>query len=434
MNRVYFFASLVVVSMLVLIGCGGNRKSSSGSGATVTVWHWMTDKQPIFDSLAARYEKQTGVGVRFELYAPSDAYTQKVRAASQANKLPDIFGLLAEKHDLASFVRAGYVLELSSYLDANNGQWRNELSPKALSHNQFAADNEYKVNPGYYGIPIDLMTIQMVYNKELFARAGLDPQQPPKTWDDFLKAGKALNAAKIPVFVSGFAEIWMMDCLASNLAFNILGEEKTIDTYRGKVPYTDPDWITVLTLFRTMADNNMFVKGITNFTNKEAEQMFANGKAAIAFNGSWCVNVYPEMNPKLDYGVFQTPSYSSKYPMRMWGSAGASFMVNASSPGKENAVAFLRWLTSSEQQSFYATRTNNIPSNVACLNSISPILSKFASAFENSTHPTKWPIMETASVIEAFDKGIQLIVIGEKTPEEIARHVQSVKDEAMRNK
>ena len=84
--------------------------------------------------------------------------------------------------------------------------------------------------------------------------------------------------------------------------------------------------------------------------NKTAEQLFANEKAVFAFNGSWCVNVYKGMNPNIEYGAFLPPRVSNEHPMSVWGGAGSSFMVNARSPVKDEAVKFLRWLTETKQQ------------------------------------------------------------------------------------
>lgn len=407
-------------------GCP-RKDTNSSSRRTVTVWHWMTDKQETLEALAREYQAESGVTVSFELYAPSDVYNQKVRAASQAKRLPDVFGLLAEKHDLASFVKAGYVLDLSDELGANDGEWKSQFYASVLSHDEFTADNEYGIAPGYYGVPLDLMTVQMVYNKALFRQAGLDAEHPPQTWPEFIECGQKLRDAGVPVLISGFAEIWLIDCLASNYAFNVMGEQKVIDTFRGRVPYTDPDWVRVLGLFEELARNDLWVAGITNLNNKEAEQMFARGKAAIAFNGSWCVNVYADMNPSLEYGVFTPPPVTDAHPLRVWGSAGASFLVNAQSEHREEAVRFLKWLTQPAQQAVYARRTQSIPANKHCSGMISPTLATFARQIEGSTHPSRWPIMETPAVIEAFDKGIQLIIIGDKTPEEIAQAVQEVK-------
>ena len=66
----------------MFFGCAP-KKEESLTGKTVTIWHWMTDRDQTFQELARRYEEKTGVRVDFELYAPSDAYSQKVRAAAQ---------------------------------------------------------------------------------------------------------------------------------------------------------------------------------------------------------------------------------------------------------------------------------------------------------------------------------------------------------------
>jgi len=95
----------------------------------------------------------------------------------------------------------------------------------------------------------------------------------------------------------------MIDCLANNYAFNIMGQDKVLATIKGDVPYTDPDWIKVFGLFKDMQESGLLAKGIVTMVNKVAEQMFANGKAVFAFNGSWCVNVYKGMNPNLNYAA-----------------------------------------------------------------------------------------------------------------------------------
>jgi ABC-type glycerol-3-phosphate transport system substrate-binding protein len=162
--------------------------------------------------------------------------------------------------------------------------------------------------------------------------------------------------------------------------------------------------------------------------NKTAEQLFANGKAVFAFNGSWCVNVYKGMNPGLNYAAMMPPQASDRFPMTIWGGAGSSFLVNARSRNKEEAVKFLKWLTDKDQQAYLAEETQNLPANKDCLKKIPAILSDFAASMEMTTHPSIWGVSEYPSVIEALDKGIQSIIIGERTPEQIAQEVQQVKE------
>jgi ABC-type glycerol-3-phosphate transport system substrate-binding protein len=439
-RRRTFFLIFIAIAFL-LSGCSANKATPK---KTINVWHWMTDRQAAFEELAKRYEAQYGVKINFELYAPSDAYSQKVRAAAQGANLPDIFGILGEKRDFASFVKAGHILDLTPYMQAEGYAWQNSFFHKALAVNEFSAGNSYAVDPGIYAVPIDIMTIQMLYNKDLFGKLGLDPDKPPQSFEEFLAIGKKISAAggsasggkeaKMQGLVSGWGEAWMVDCLANNFAFNIMGQDKVLATIRGEVPYTDADWIKVLSLFKEMQDSGVLANGVVTMVNKSAEQLFANSKAVFAFNGSWCVNVYKGMNPGLNYAAMLPPRASDKFPMAIWGGAGSSFMVNARSENKEKAVKFLEWLTAKDQQIYLSSATMSLPANKDCLSQIPAALTQFAKDLEFSTHPNTWSISEYPQVIEATGKGIQSIIIGEKTPEAVTFEIQKVKERELSRK
>jgi raffinose/stachyose/melibiose transport system substrate-binding protein len=418
------FIALLLCSILFL-GCQSKPKDSN----TITLWHWMTDRDKAFQALAAQYEKETGIKVKVDLYAPSDAYTQRVIASAQAKVLPDIYGILDKKDIFASFIQSGFVADLTSDMTLNSGEWEKSLFPKALDVNRFSDGNIQKVKPGIYGVPIDVTNIQMLYNKKLLEKAGV--KAPPATFDEFLSAIDALKKVGVTGLVSGWGELWMADAFASNYAFNIMGEEKVMATYRGKVPYTDPDWVKVFRVFETLRKRGALVEGIVTKPNKYAEQDFALERSAFAYNGSWCVNVYNDMNAKLEYGAMLPPAINPSLPMKIWGGAGSSFVVNKLSTNKAKAIAFLKWLTAKQQQAFLAQETKNLPANREALAEIPTILAQFASVMDNTTHPTIWPYNESPLVTEKFDKGIQAIIIGEKTPEQVAQEVQDIKQKEL---
>ncbi|HTZ10806.1 MAG TPA: extracellular solute-binding protein [Candidatus Margulisiibacteriota bacterium] len=434
-RKSFGLTQLLFIGFLIsLAGCSRQPAVNPQEKATITVWHWMTDREPALQELARRYEEKSGVKVNFELYAPSDAYAQKVRTAAQGGSLPDIFSILGEKVDFASFIKAGYILDLTPYMEENNGEWKNEFFAKALAVNEFSPSNKYGVNAGFYGVPIDIMTIKMLYNKDLFRKLGLNPDMPPVTFTEFLEIGRKAKQAQIQGLVSGWGEAWMIGCLANNYAFNIMGETKVLATIRGEVPYTDPDWIKVLGLFKEMQDSGLLASGVVTMVNKTAEQLFANGRAVFAFNGSWCVNVYKAMNPNLEYAAMLPPAASDKFPVSIWGGAGSSFMVNAKSEKKEEAVKFLKWLTDLDQQAYLAQMTSNLPANKYALSKVSAILGQLAGDMERATHPNIWDISESPRVLEIFNKGIQSIIIGEKTPEQVAEETQRMKEKEMARK
>src|SRR3989338_4721164 len=188
------FKIVISALLFVILIAGCAPKDTGKNAATLTVWHWMTDREPVFQELARRYEAKSGVKVNLELYAPSDAYSQKVRAAAQGVNLPDIFGILGEKRDFASFIKAGHILDLTPYMDESGGVWKNYFFTKALSVNEFTAGNNYGVKAGIYAVPIDIMTIQMLYNKDLFKELGLNPNTPPSSFQELLDIGKKISA------------------------------------------------------------------------------------------------------------------------------------------------------------------------------------------------------------------------------------------------
>ncbi|MEW5894722.1 MAG: extracellular solute-binding protein [Candidatus Omnitrophota bacterium] len=414
------FAALILIS-----GCSGSAKDQSA----ITVWHWMVDRHEVFVELAKQYYEETGILVDFQLFAPSDIYSQKITAAAQARILPDIFGVLDVRSIFAKFIKNGFILNLNDSFNENNEEWKKSFFEKALAVNVFEESNHYGVEPGIYAVPLDVTTEMMVYNKAVLQDLGV--QAPPATFEEFLTLAEKIRAEGITPLVSGWSELWLIDCFASNYAFNIMGQDKVMATFRGEVPYTDPDWIKLFGIFQLLAQKNIIDQGIVTKSNKFAEQDFALGRAAFAFNGSWGVNVYHDMNPNITYGVMPPPAISKEYPFLVWGGAGSSFVINRGTPNKDKAIAFLKWLTQKEQQQFLAEKTKNLPANRYALADLPSELYEFSKGMENSTHPTIWPAEEDLLVKEKFTKGLQSIIIGEKEPEEVAREVQEIKERQM---
>jgi ABC-type glycerol-3-phosphate transport system substrate-binding protein len=108
----WLFAAVMMVGLPFLSSC----KKVPGASGAVVVWHWMTDRDDAFQELSKQYKQETGKDVQFQLYAPSDVYSQKVRVGAQTNSLPDIYGVLGDARDLASFIEAGHVENLTPQL------------------------------------------------------------------------------------------------------------------------------------------------------------------------------------------------------------------------------------------------------------------------------------------------------------------------------
>ena len=107
---------------LILVGLAGCSQPPQSSH-TILLWHWMTDRNDAFQKLAQQYKQETGTEVIVQLFAPSDAYSQKIIAAAQADVLPDIYGILDKKSIVADFIKAGLVADLTDAMKADGGKW-----------------------------------------------------------------------------------------------------------------------------------------------------------------------------------------------------------------------------------------------------------------------------------------------------------------------
>ena len=421
-SKVLLLVAMLSCFGLFVVGCSQNETQKKDEDA-VKIWHWMTDRQAAFETLAKKYFDETGVKVVFETYAPTDVYKNKITAAASGKLLPDIFNPISDKRELASYINAGYIADLT---DAMNDGWKDVFFEKSLVQNSFPEGNEWNVKPGIYGVPLDVSTLMIYYNKDLFAQAGLDPENPPQTWPEFIEAGKKLRDAGIQPFVSGFGEAWLIGAFASSYQWSLFGKQGIIDTIEGKIPYTDKRWLEIFKLFEEMKDNKMFASGIVTMVNKDAERTFAIGKAAMALNGSWGVNVYKSMNPNLNYAIMYPPSLpDAQYPLCVFGGDGSSLFVNEMSPRRDKAIAFLKWFTQKEQQAFLAKETLNIPSNKEAGQDLPDILKTFSESVNRTFDAL--PVLEAWQVTNYININLQSVIIGEKTPEMAVKEVQAEK-------
>lgn len=64
-------------------------------------------------------------------------------------------------------------------------QWLNSFYPALMENG--------KADGKTWGVPFQRSTIVMYYNKDMFRAAGLDPEMPPTSWEEFVSMGKKLT-------------------------------------------------------------------------------------------------------------------------------------------------------------------------------------------------------------------------------------------------
>lgn len=419
MNRYRFARRAIAVALVLTVAaCGGPSSAPSDEADTELVfWHYFTDRADLLQQFADEYEAETGVSIDLVL-VPGDTLGQKFQAAAQAGTLPDLSAAWSGVgEETAPYAREGQIANLSEEMADG---WSDRFDPSLLAAASFPDGNAFDVPPGQYLLPLDSTNMQVLYNKQMFAEAGIT--ELPTTWSDFLAAGQQLAAAGFPPFTAGFGQ-WPLSSFTQVYQWNIVGEENLKATFDGTMPYTAEPWVELLGLFEELGQAGILAEGTITNDAPAAESLFVNGQAAMLFDGSWALGVFKQQNSSFtDYGVFFPPS-AGDHPVRIPGGVGAMVFAVGSSPNRDEAVEFLQWLTDTDRQRRYASESLNLPANLdAADTGLDENLAAFAAKGDAvaPTLPTPMP----GAVETTMTKGIQRILQGQDTPEGVAALMQ----------
>jgi multiple sugar transport system substrate-binding protein len=188
-------AGAVAALLLGVAACGGGGDAGAGSaasvgpngvddGTTLTLWtRAPLEKQAnlLVEAYNATHQNKVELTV-----TPNDDYVAKVGAAAGAGGLPDLFA--ADIVYVPSWVQQGLFQDISANVDGL--PFRDTINSGHLAAGTFE-DKEYV-------LPFVLDLSMMFWNKDLFREAGLDPEKPPATLEEYAAAAKAIQALGKP--------------------------------------------------------------------------------------------------------------------------------------------------------------------------------------------------------------------------------------------
>ena len=289
-------ASLIATAALALTGCAGGGSGGSGENdpdakVTLSFWNGFTGPdgpalQQVVDDFNASQDRVT---VETNIM-PWDTLYQKVLTAAAGNDGPDIVAMSASR--MPQFVDEGLFQPLDDYYE--NADFDSDaLAPAAVKASEFEGSN--------YGVPVNLATMLMYYNKDLFAAAGLDPEKPPTTWDEF-----AAMVPKLTVDENG-------DGKPEQYAI-ALADHETVPMYQtflwnaGGGIVSDDGKTSELGSDGSLEALNFWVDLVRNqkaspigLTGGDADKLFTTGKAAIEIVGPWMTTGFNDAG--LNFGL-----------------------------------------------------------------------------------------------------------------------------------
>lgn len=168
-------AAAILLTLLVGVPASAQDTAMADTVRVSVVAGAMTD---LMTEIANAYqEANPGVTVTLELEPEGGTFQALIAAGNQPDLIITSFG-----PQLGSIAAEGAAAELEALPGAEDLFGR--IEPRAL---------QQLYGHSYY-VPIGADVTLMIYNRNLFEEAGLDPDAPPQTWADFLAAAEAIQA------------------------------------------------------------------------------------------------------------------------------------------------------------------------------------------------------------------------------------------------
>jgi len=307
---------------------------------TLKVWspqdQWKESLEYYGEHLAEFKKLHPNVDVNF-VHIPYENYEAKyLTAFASKTDAPDVFA-----------GKVAYYAGAIGVSDPAPADLQSQWSDKLLKVTQ----PFFQVNGKWYGYPISADTGMMVfYNAAHFREAGLDPNQPPKTFDELLEYAKKLTKydANGKITRNGLAVRYAGAPVG--VADKVL---PFIHAYGGRLYASDGSTATGhLNGPKTVAAMQ-YLYDLVN-THKVASlelgkpvETFAAGKSAMIFREGWLEGWMKGNAPDIDYRVSALPVGPGGYPGLSL-LFGWSWMVNQYSPNKELAWDWVRTVSNAK--------------------------------------------------------------------------------------
>ncbi|MBN0042900.1 sugar ABC transporter substrate-binding protein [Streptomyces actuosus] len=348
-RRTFAAAAAVVLLPLSACGSGGGDASAGASGRiegdiTFQTWNLRANFKPYFEGLVADFEKKyPGTHVKW-IDQPAEGYADKISADAAGGTLPDVVNVSPDL--VAPLAGAGLALDL----DKAASRYRGEYLEGAWDAHRIPGMS------GTYAFPWYLNTGPLFYNKSLFTEAGLDPEQPPRTYGELFtdalrmadrSGGKVATLANVPTIEDfGRYGVPLMDDKGTAFTFD------------------DGKGVELLAKYKELYDARALDPQALTATPESSGRKFLTGAVAMNPGSALDLGNFKKQAPDLYRNIGITDQITSTGHVNMYV---MGVMVNARTARKPAAVAFAHYVTDAAHQMAFARQVAIFPSTAGSL-------------------------------------------------------------------
>ena len=275
-------------------------------------------------------------------------------------------------------------------------------------------------NGKIYGIPGEMETIGLFYNKDMFAAAGLSQ---PKNLADLEAAAKVFKAKSIIPIAVNDKEGWQGGHLLSMALSSAIGSKGMDALLTGKTSWNSPEVVNALNLWKSWQSAGYLPTSPTSITADSGAALFYAGKAAVLPTGSWAIPAI-EKNAKFKAGYIPFPAASNAGIFT--GGLGSGPFISASSKKVDADLKLMNFLASPEHGRWTVEKLGTIPAYPVDTKGIktSPLFTQVLNDTSKFSRGGDFgyniDVLETDTFNKAMWDGVQGLLSGQKTADQVA--------------
>jgi len=282
-----------------------------------------------------------------------------------------------------------------------------------------------------WGIPFQRSTIVMYYNKDLFRKAGLNPNKPPNTWNELVSYGKKIksstNSWGVMIPSTGYP-YWMFGALT-------MQNNQVLMNGDGNVTYFDhPNVVGALQFWHDLGNKHKVMPSGT-IEWGTLRKNFLEGKTAIMWHSTGNLTTVKK-NAKFDFGVAMLPA--SKRRGTPTGGGNFYIFKKSSEAEKKASMRLIKFMTSPEQAAHWSMATGYMGVSPASYqtSALTNYVKQFPPALvarDQLNYATaELSTFQTGRVRKLLDDAIQSALTGNKTPSSALKGAQKSAEKLLR--
>lgn len=329
-------AATTVAFASVLVACG-NSSSSSSSVTEVEFFSQKPEMQATLQEIVDDYNKSQDE-VKVKLTSVPDAGTVlKTRIAN--GEAPDVINIYPQNADFKGWAADGQFVDLTDESDI-------------LGNLNEGAAEAYAVDSKIYNVPLTTNVSGVYYNKDAFAKLGIEVPKSLAEFQDIVK--KIKDDGQTP-FAEALGDPWTVNGFAQLAWIQSAGGAQAANDYlrfsdKGAIA-EDEVTKNVATYLDLLAGNGQSNSDGALYADTVA--VFAEGKALMMANGSWALTVIKQQEPDFEVGFFPMPGLTADAPVMTVGAADMAVSISADSKNVDASKDFVKYLSSTEAMQKY---------------------------------------------------------------------------------